>query len=162
MRQALAWPAASRSGTVCGIPRLGEAERCASPDDESRAGEMRGRRGRSRDVNEVDRLGDHGPRRHLDHDAVLHQSRVQAKRWNPARQDLAKPTARSDRTALRSAPRRASAPLVRRAKHRIIPARRSHRPKRYAAPASAAAANSLRSASIVARPGPRQAARHRA
>ncbi len=38
---------------------------------------MRGGRGRSRDVNEVDRLGDHGPRLNLDHDAVLHQSRVQ-------------------------------------------------------------------------------------
>ena len=65
------------TGRVCYIACFGEAEGCASPDHESRAGEMRGGRGRSRDMNEVDRLGDHGPRRHFDHDAVLHQSRVQ-------------------------------------------------------------------------------------
>jgi len=65
------------SRVMCGMAGFGETNRGARANNQGRTGEMRGGHGRSRDMNEMNGLGEHGSRRHLDHNAVLHQSRVQ-------------------------------------------------------------------------------------
>ena len=59
------------------MARFGDPDRSPGSDDHKRSCETRCRRARGRGVDEIDRLGDLRAGRGLDHDAILHQGRVQ-------------------------------------------------------------------------------------